>query len=127
MYGLTLHQPWAWAVCHAGRNIENRDWRPPPHVAYQTLAIHAGKRWGRQEKLDASALSCKLHPEHEVPLGAERYTFGAIVAVAKVVGFVDTDLSADRGPYSFEMQTSRGYVVVGGQIHPESVERAVTS
>ena len=127
MYGLTIHQPWAWAMCHAGRDLENRDWRPPPYVAHQVLALHASKKWSRQEKLDASALSCQLHPEHEVPLGGEGYVLGAIVAIARVVGFVDTDLSSDRGPYSFEMQTTKGYVVVGGQIHPESVERAVTS
>lgn len=28
---LTLRQPWAWAVCHAGKDVENRGW-PVPSV-----------------------------------------------------------------------------------------------
>lgn len=28
MKALAIQQPWAWAVLHAGKNIENRDWTP---------------------------------------------------------------------------------------------------
>jgi hypothetical protein len=24
---LSIRQPWAWLICHAGKNIENRPWR----------------------------------------------------------------------------------------------------
>ena len=122
---LTVRQPWAWAVCQAGRRIENRDWRPPPYIAYRPLAIHASATWGRAEKIEASALSCRLHPDIEVPLGGEGYTFGAVVAVARLVGFIDLNVRGDRGPYSFEMETSKGYAVVGGKIPRAQVERAV--
>lgn len=40
MRALTLRQPWAWAVFHAGKNIENRSWRPSSLP--ETIAIHAG-------------------------------------------------------------------------------------
>jgi hypothetical protein len=25
---LTIRQPWAWAVVYAGKDVENRGWRP---------------------------------------------------------------------------------------------------
>lgn len=124
---LTLHQPWAWATCYADRRLDNRDWRPPPYIAHQVIAIHAGKRWGRNEKIEASALSCELYPEHVVPLGGEGYVFGAVVAVARLVGFVDCDIRFDRGPYSFHAHTSRGQVCVGGRLSAEDVESVVTN
>ncbi|MEE2787761.1 MAG: hypothetical protein VX589_10510 [Myxococcota bacterium] len=124
-FALTIRQPWAWAICQAGRRIENRDWRPPPFAAYQPIALHASRAWGRNEKIEASALSCRLHPKIEVPLGADGYRLGAVVAVARLVGFIDLDVRADRGPYSFEIQTSKGYAVVGGTIPKDIVERAV--
>ena len=125
LFALTIRQPWLWATCEAGRRIENRDWRPPPYIAYRPIALHASTSWGRNEKIEASALSCRLHPEFEVPLGADGYTFGAVVAVARLVGFIDLDLRSDRGPYSFEAKTSRGYAVVGGRIPKPIVEQAV--
>ena len=124
---LTIHQPWSWAISNAGRDIENRDWRPPPYIAYQSIAIHAGRKWTRNEKIEASALACQLHPELEVPLGAEGYVFGAVVAMARVVGFVDRDLREARGPYSFDMETSKGYVCVGGRLSKGDVEKVVQS
>ena len=127
LMALTVHQPWAWAMCNANMRLENRTWRPPSFAANKQLALHAGKAWGRREKLDASALSCQLHPEHKVPLGSEGYVFGSIVAVARLVGFVDLDLRDGRGPYSFEIETSKGYAVVGGRLTPQEVESAVTN
>ena len=124
---LTLHQPWAWATCYTDCRMDNRDWRPPPYIAHQLIAIHAGKRWGRNEKIEASALACQLHPGHTVPLGSEGYVFGAVVAVARVVGFVDLDIRFERGPYGFHAQTSRGQVCVGGRLSAEDVESVVTS
>ncbi|OZE90241.1 hypothetical protein CH302_27735 [Rhodococcus sp. 15-2388-1-1a] len=42
MKALTVQQPWAWAIMHGGKTIENRtqNWK------YRgPLAIHAGARW----------------------------------------------------------------------------------
>lgn len=38
---LTLLNPWAWAVSHLGKRVENRGWSAPEGVDY--LLIHAGK------------------------------------------------------------------------------------
>jgi hypothetical protein len=40
MKALSIQQPWAWAVLHAGKDIENRAW----NTSYRgELLIHAGK------------------------------------------------------------------------------------
>lgn len=44
MKALTLIRPWAAAVAHLGKNVENRTWRPPAVLVGQRFAIHAGKR-----------------------------------------------------------------------------------
>lgn len=44
---LTVRQPWAWAIIHAGKNVENRvrnvagNYRGP-------IAIHAAKAWDKE-------------------------------------------------------------------------------
>lgn len=41
MRAITVRQPWAWAIIHGGKDIENRDWKP--YQNYQgLLLIHAG-------------------------------------------------------------------------------------
>lgn len=42
MKALTLIRPWAAAVAHLGKNVENRTWRPPAGLFGQRFAIHAG-------------------------------------------------------------------------------------
>lgn len=44
---LTLWRPWSWAVCHAGKRIENRPWAPPRSIVGQYLALHAGKMYDK--------------------------------------------------------------------------------
>jgi hypothetical protein len=40
MKALSIKQPWAWAICNAGKDIENRNW----HTHYRgSVLIHAGK------------------------------------------------------------------------------------
>lgn len=46
MKALSIRQPWAWAILHAGKTIENRDW----HCSYRGLVwIHASKWWRPRE------------------------------------------------------------------------------
>jgi hypothetical protein len=67
---LTLHQPWPFAVCTLGKDVENRSW-PAPHVNILTL-IHAGK------EIDKKALS--QVPAHTPGLDIR----GAVVAVTRI-------------------------------------------
>lgn len=44
MKALSIMQPWAWAIIHAGKTVENRTWR----TDYRgPLLIHASKRYDR--------------------------------------------------------------------------------
>src|SRR5580704_17656926 len=40
MKALSIHQPWAWAILHAGKTVENRTW---PTRYRGPLLIHASK------------------------------------------------------------------------------------
>ncbi|MEQ1694961.1 MAG: ASCH domain-containing protein [Hyphomicrobiaceae bacterium] len=55
MLALSVRQPWAWAIIHAGKDIENRDWQPhnPGLKVRGRIAIHASKGLGRDEYEDA--------------------------------------------------------------------------
>ena len=44
---LSVRQPWAWAIIHAGKDIENRSWRSS--TVRGRVAIHASKGMGRAE------------------------------------------------------------------------------
>ena len=43
MKAVSVHQPWAWAILHAGKNVENRTWATR-HCG--PLLIHAA--WSRR-------------------------------------------------------------------------------
>ena len=43
MKALTLIQPWAFAIEHLGKPVENRTWPPPRTLIGQRFCIHAGK------------------------------------------------------------------------------------
>lgn len=79
--GLTLWQPWAWAICYAGKRIENRTWAPPAQLTH--LAIHAGAKY------DVGSAEAIRSLGHDVP---ERMSIAsrAIVAVARVVAVTET-------------------------------------
>jgi hypothetical protein len=52
MKALSIHQPWAWAILHAGKNVENRGWA----TKYRgPLLIHASKTrlsYDREAQID---------------------------------------------------------------------------
>ncbi len=87
MKAITLWQPHAWAVAHAGKDVENRVWRPPENLLGKVIAIHAGKRVDERVigEMQAGAWyhvsgKCVLCPD------AKEITRGAIVAVATLGG-----------------------------------------
>ena len=57
MKALTVQQPWAWAIIHGGKNIENRtqlwSYRGP-------LAIHAGTRWSDRGAKDPRVIEALI-------------------------------------------------------------------
>jgi len=80
MQALTLHAPWAWAVMHGGKDIENRSWAPPNHMLGQRIAIHAGMASLAEEREDLVRI-CSNVPDE--------FMRGAILGTVQVVGYVD--------------------------------------
>ncbi|MBX3131355.1 MAG: ASCH domain-containing protein [Polyangiaceae bacterium] len=102
MRALTIMQPWAWAICHANKRVENRTWQPPRELLGRRIAIHAGKRddaaavqWMRDE-LD-------IDPPAALPRGAivATATLSGVVAVKRhVVTYVgDVDPAMVDSPW----------------------------
>ena len=54
---LSVRQPWAWAIIHAGKDIENRSWQAVNHGLRKRgrVAIHAAKGLTRAEYDEARA------------------------------------------------------------------------
>jgi hypothetical protein len=77
---LTISQPWAWAIIHAGKNVENRRWK----TRYRgPLLIHAGNQ--SDPAGSGSILWVMDDPE---AFGQPRAAFearGAIIGVANLV------------------------------------------
>lgn len=51
MKALSIRQPWAWAILHAGKRVENRQWERAPRRRGPIL-IHASKSMTREEYED---------------------------------------------------------------------------
>lgn len=56
LHALSVRQPWAWAIIHAGKDIENRSWQAVNHGLTKRgrIAIHAAKGMTRDEYDNAS-------------------------------------------------------------------------
>ena len=108
MKALSIRQPWAWAILHASKRIENRVWR----CDYRgTLLIHAAKGCTRREYIQALAWMAT----RGVFVGSAPHLAdmprGALVGIADVCGCVDTSPSPwFIGPYGIELANVRAFV-----------------
>ncbi len=87
MKALTVRQPWAWAIIHAGKNIENRSWR----TDYRgPLLIHAGKYFpSRQESETCRKIVEAASPEISWAEAHEsRQRYGSIIGRVNLVDCV---------------------------------------
>ena len=111
MKALSIRQPWAWAIIHAGKDIENRTWwtyyRGP-------VLIHAAKGMTRDEFEDFVDTYAHIRRlwSAEHPFGPERYPRlmpafealrrGGIVGKARIADCVSSSPSPwFFGPYGF--------------------------
>lgn len=102
---LSVRQPWAWAIIHAGKDIENRSWQAVNHGLRQRgrIAIHAAKGMSREEYEDARDTIneiCAMAPDVGVRCPEARDLLrGGIIGTVDVVDVVtDSDSSWFFGP-----------------------------
>jgi hypothetical protein len=83
---LSLRQPWAWAVMHAGKRIENRRW----DTRYRgPVLIHAAKAWSQSYEAGAFGWMLDEGCVAEIPDGPLR--LGGIVGRARIVDVIDPE------------------------------------
>jgi len=78
MKTLSIQQPWAWAIIHAGKNVENRSW----WINFRgTILVHTGKI------LDELGVECikTFYPEVKLP---GSFMLGGIIGSVKIVDCV---------------------------------------
>ena len=88
MKALSIQQPWAWAILHAGKRVENRTWWPPRSLIGQTFALHASKAFDCDGQLPASVT---------IPWGID-YHLGSVVGVARLCAACDRRAALEWGP-----------------------------
>ena len=85
---LTVRQPWAWAIIHGGKDVENRsrniagDYRGP-------VAIHAGKRFKADEIRAACEAFPTLAPDVKDRIKGQSLFGGDPLYVGAIIGVVD--------------------------------------
>lgn len=92
---ISVRQPWAWAIIHAGKNIENRGPVALRHMGLNkdsrtTLAIHAAQGMTRDEYEDARETMAKIGVTCPAPADLVR---GAIIGAVRVEGVVTKSAS----------------------------------
>lgn len=115
---LSVRQPWAWAIIHAGKDIENRTataiklGRMRAAVGTR-IAIHASKGMSRQEyELARNAMALLNGVAHAPPPAA--LARGGIIGTVLVVGIVKTSPSPwFEGPYGLELREPSATPFIG--------------
>lgn len=131
MKALTVQQPWAWAIVHGDKDVENRT---QPSNYRGPLAIHAGARWsdrGAESPLvrravrdfygTASPLDEPMFTSRESPR-----VFGAIIGTVDQVGChmaVGDDLAVCCSSVWGEV----AYVEHGGRTRRDVFHRELTN
>ena len=82
MKAISIRPPWAWAILHAGKDIENRTWNTKIRG---TIAIHASQSMSRPYYESAIEVIGKLAPGAKIP-NYEAMVRGAIVGLVELVG-----------------------------------------
>jgi hypothetical protein len=102
MKALSIRQPWAWLILHAGKDIENREWRTRFRGR---VLIHASKGMTRQEYADVDnmLIEDKFHCDHLPAFDAlER---GGIIGSVEIVNCVmQSDSPWFFGCYGFVLR-----------------------
>lgn len=110
---LSIRQPWAWAIIHAGKDIENRDW---PTRYRGPVCIHAAKGMTKGEYQEANHTIQRavgvvdqawLDRWHGVTCAPYRLDRGGIIGVAEIVDCVGrSDSPWFFGLYGFVLRNA---------------------
>jgi len=104
---LSVRQPWAYAILHGGKTIENRSW---PTQLRGTIALHAGRSMEPDDVaaffrfIEERGLSGSWLQRNAV----DNLPRGAVVGLVDLVDCVKTSTSPwFEGPYAFVLENPR--------------------
>jgi hypothetical protein len=102
---LSIHQPWAWAILHAGKDVENRTWGTPYRGP---LLIHASKS---RKSCDAQRHDFESRFDVLLP-SFDSMPKGAIVGMVALVGCASDSRSkwAEAGYCHWQLCDVRPFV-----------------
>lgn len=96
---LSIRQPWAWAILHAGKDVENRTW---PTRFRGTVLIHAAQKL---DDLGAPAIRDILGWPPSSIVAGDRHPRGGVVGMAEIVDCVTSmDSPWFFGPHGFVLR-----------------------
>lgn len=101
---LSINQPWAWAILHAGKDIENRDWQT---YFRGRFLIHAGLRID-EAGFGAIETICGQRPPDNLPTGG-------IIGAATLTDCVHQHDYQGKSPWFFG---SYGFVLTRAEALP---------
>ncbi len=107
MIALSIRQPWAWLILHAGKDIENRDWKTPYRGR---CLIHASKNCTKAEysaAIDFLVDRGLDRLSYDLP-AIDQFERGGIVGAVDIVDCVDrSDSSWFVGDYGFVLRNPK--------------------
>ena len=88
---LSVRQPWAWAIVHAGKPVENRKWeKGNPGLKFRgPCCIHASKGMTRAEYEEAAKFMASIGVTCPAPADLQRGGIVGITTVADIVTELD--------------------------------------
>lgn len=105
IFAISVRQPWAWAIIHAGKDIENRVKRAitmGQMDRHKHLAIHAANGMTRDEYESAREFMQSLDVDCPRPDALVR---GAVIGAARVAGVCnDSESPWFFGPWGLRLQ-----------------------
>jgi hypothetical protein len=99
---LSVRQPWAWAIIHAGKDIENRMWRRPnPGLNFRgPVCIHASTSMTQKEYHSANLTIENASASHAHSPIAHMMNYGCIIGTVEVIDVVkSSDSKWFQGPF----------------------------
>lgn len=101
---LSVRQPWAWAILHAGKRLENRSQAAIDHGMKEGLiCLHASKGMSREEYESGrdfinAAINRTNYPDLEVPKPCDLVR-GGIIGTMYVCGVAKSAEDVDNNPW----------------------------
>ncbi len=95
MHAISIRQPWLWAICRGGKDVENRANRRGAHVAMaqfnkpgRRVLLHASSRWEGQAAYDRVTALSPIDPGQSGSPRADTAWYGdsGFVATAWLAG-----------------------------------------